>query len=85
MSPIQPIMSCSCVDDSERMPLIMAACPWRVVRDHFGCWLLPKVWAVPDALSDNTGGMSAAGWGGVAGGEMIPGRDEAWRVAAMGR
>jgi hypothetical protein len=85
MSPIQPMMSCSCVADSERMPLIIVACPWRVVRDHFGLGLLSWVWAVPEALADDTGSMSVAGCGGVAGGEKIPGRDEAWRVAAMGR
>jgi hypothetical protein len=85
MSPIQPMMTCSCVADSDRMPLIMAACPWRVVRDHFGLGELSEVWGVPEALPDETGGTSVAGCGGVAGGEMRPWRDEAWRVAVMGR
>jgi hypothetical protein len=85
MSPTQPMMSCSCVADSDWMPLIMAACPWRVVRDHFGLGEPSEVWGVPGALPDDTGGMSATGCGGVAGGDRIPWRDEAWRVAAMGR
>lgn len=34
ISPVQPTMSCSWVVESERMPEIMAAWPYRGARDH---------------------------------------------------
>jgi hypothetical protein len=52
--------------------------------DHLGLELLCSgTWLVVD-WDDN--GWMLAGWcGGVAGGDIMPGREDCWRVAVMGR
>jgi len=86
MSPVQPMMNCSCVADSERMPLIIAEWPWRAERDHRGIGGSPGAWSDGgEAVSEDNGRMLAGCWGGVAGGESMPGREDAWRVAVTGR
>jgi hypothetical protein len=64
------------------MPLIMAEWPWRAERDHRGI----GAWSDGgEAVSEDNGRMSVGCWGGVAGGESMPGREDAWRVAVTGR
>lgn len=90
MSPTQPMTNCSYVADSERMPLIMAEWPWRAERDHLALNAVPsRAWSglrrAWEAVSEDGVGMLAGCWGGVGGGEIMPGREDAWRVAVMGR
>lgn len=55
--------------------------------DHLGLELLcPGTWLEEEAVDwDDDGGMLASWCGGVAGGEIMPGREDCWRVAVMGR
>jgi hypothetical protein len=67
------------------MPLIIAACPERAERDHLGLGRSSGTWWGAGKVDSDDDGMLAGGWGGVAGGEMMPGRDDSWRVEVMGR
>jgi hypothetical protein len=90
MSPTQPMTNCSYIAESERMPLIIAEWPWRAERAHLALKASSWAWSgcggdCEEASEDNGGEMLVGGWGGVAGGESMPRRDDAWRVAVMGR
>jgi hypothetical protein len=55
--------------------------------DHLGLELFwPGTWLEEEAVDwDDDGWMLASWCGGVAGGEIMPGREDCWRVAVMGR
>ena len=90
MSPVQPMITCSCDSLNERIPLIIAECPCLPSIVHVGGVSAARTGATEGsgvggaASSEGDGGMSASTMGGVAGGEMIADFADVCRVAVTG-
>ena len=93
MSPVHPTISCSWECDNERMPEIIAACPWRGANDQTEDGVSPLTCSVVErsfSLEENgpEPGTSVGLEGGVAGGLSTPMTFVVWfarSVAVMGR
>ena len=79
MSPVHPITICSCEEERERMPEIIAAWPYRAANDH-GEVVAGSADSLAAAASGSKGLV-----GGVGGGLSILLVGREFSVAMMGR